>query len=74
MSNDDIVEYLRRIAEVAIAADSDLGGLTKPFSLTGGILEAADEIERLRKELASTQSDLQRIEMKYIRELRRGNR
>lgn len=36
--------------------------------------EAADEIERLRAELASIQSDLQRIEMKYMRATYRGNR
>ncbi len=36
--------------------------------------DAGREIERLRAELASTQIDLQRIEMKYMREIYRGNR
>jgi len=47
---DDIVLYLRMVAPYARAHDpSTQNGLTWP--LTSGLMEAAAEIERLRKEL-----------------------
>ena len=59
MKNEDIVSRLRDIATLR----GPMSGHVIPTTC----LEAANEIENLRLELAQTRSDLQRVEMKYLR-------
>jgi hypothetical protein len=61
MSEDDIVEHLRQVAPYAraIINSNDLVG----WPIKNGLLAAADEIERLRQEMAAWKNVAQELTM-----------